>query len=1111
METGQSEAKRTRLSSPGPSSPWHSHQGPILPPPQQLLPTHTHPQHHPGHHSSLSPYSSHGPYSRGPDPHPVQHHLDDRRHHDQEPYPPPPPLMQDHHRQPPSPVHAPPFPPYRRDSIVKREAADDTLAQMRRPNSTGNAPDGLPPPPPHGPPPYPSQHPEDHRRPPSFDSGPSMPHSPQVYRPPPQQPSFHPPPTPVAQHGQYEAPSHAFGPGQSVQDMYSSIPIPSAKRKAQRASQACDSCRQLKAKCDEQRPCNNCVLKNIGHKCNYRDLPAKHSLRSQITSEFGKMDQRMTNLEQAIKVPRRSSDLKVESIEGEGDRHESELSAHDEHRSSPQEPSDPEVENAHNVLLEMDEAEIENQPGPPVIPGQPTMPADHTTLAALLLKWPSIGGMVGDLIQEKIHYIDEFPIRQEQQRGLLRVFGRGEGFDQEIRPASSRLEHEPQDQIMTEVTDDFSEGVASPMPSGDVWGQVGGLTPYNVDYKGGVLNMDGNPDFDREKVTMYVKSFKDNILNMHPILVPKQLDAMVTMFLKTLPPPPQPAKPMGQSSGAKFVNENSRSNIAPSVPETGTKRKRSPAAEEQNPSIAFQKPGLPYRSIHSALVLAVLALGKICLHKGAMPDVVHEQDQQMYGSPSVRNGILASPSQGSPPGHIPQSQSSGLPSPKEYDRSMSSRRPSLQGAATTVKGAHTMKRNVDVIPGLEYYALAADIFGSHIGGNSLKHVYTALFLGLYHGQLGRVGESWSYTALGCRTLQVILRPSLSRLQKLKEDGQLPDTLRDNLLAFSFWTCLQLESDILAELQMPQSGILNYESTMPYPNLSSHSNEGYSELVTSSYQAQLYLRKQLNNIHNSLYSRRSPHTDKTMEEELFEIQDGLKNAKSSWVPEKFEFWDNTPPAPDILAARLRAKYWGSQVILYRPYIDVILRNERLPDRMFRHGPPPPEQWSKQGIDVGGVCLPRNIDPRAVSYARLGIFALVESTRAFHGLDRRQRILVTNVFTTAHAQWGNLLVLAACHTHPILQHFIQRDLLQDLFIRTIEFFRLIAHRTSPLLVDMNILIGLARKLNFYLDDFDPRASSSFSSVTSAGPSLPTQNPAENYNPGTPVMPPPFHGIP
>lgn len=37
--------------------------------------------------------------------------------------------------------------------------------------------------------------------------------------------------------------------------------------------QACDSCRQLKAKCDETKPCKNCKEKGV--KCNYREPTVK--------------------------------------------------------------------------------------------------------------------------------------------------------------------------------------------------------------------------------------------------------------------------------------------------------------------------------------------------------------------------------------------------------------------------------------------------------------------------------------------------------------------------------------------------------------------------------------------------------------------------------------------------------------------------------------------------------------------------------------------------------------------------------------------------------------------------------------------------------------------
>lgn len=68
-----------------------------------------------------------------------------------------------------------------------------------------------------------------------------------------------------------------------------------------------------------------------------------------------------------------------------------------------------------------------------------------------------------------------------------------------------------------------------------------------------------------------------------------------------------------------------------------------------------------------------------------------------------------------------------------------------------------MQRNYDVIPGLEYFALATDILGSHLGGISLKHVYAWVLAGLYHGQLARAVESWAYIKQGCTVLQEVMR------------------------------------------------------------------------------------------------------------------------------------------------------------------------------------------------------------------------------------------------------------------------------------------------------------------------------------------------------------------
>lgn len=207
------------------------------------------------------------------------------------------------------------------------------------------------------------------------------------------------------------------------------------------------------------------------------------------------------------------------------------------------------------------------------------------------------------------------------------------------------------------------------------------------------------------------------------------------------------------------------------------------------------------------------------------------------------------------------------------------------------------------------------------------------------------------------------------------------------------------SDILAELPMPHSGILSYEDLMPYPDLTSQANTGFPHTVLSSYQAQLWVRRQLNKVHQQLYSLEKPTAAEPMEAKMRDLQQMLD--KVMWVPPDYSFQDDDPPAKDILTARLRAKYWGSQVILYRKFIDMVLHDHAMPEHTFKGQPPHPSDWAAHKIELNNIRIPHGTDPRVLNFARLGVSALIESTRAFHGLEQNSRILVTNVFTTAHA--------------------------------------------------------------------------------------------------------------
>ncbi|KAJ8124383.1 hypothetical protein O1611_g9257 [Lasiodiplodia mahajangana] len=877
------------------------------------------------------------------------------------------------------------------------------------------------------------------------------------------------------------------------------MPPPNGKRRGRRkyafpSNLACDNCRQLKAKCDETKPCKNCREKNV--ECKYRDPPAKQpdkvsadilemltlvkdeitSLNAKIDKKFDKVETRVAYLENMVVHNNpEAAKMKLESIE-EDDQPNLQQSSISDAGDMPGEEatevSTPEPTSHRENSLSLLEAQemlrqgecddIEAQPGPIVPPGKPTMPPNHTTLASLLLKWPSIHNMLHHILSaEGVDHVDEYPIRQEQKRGALRLFGRGEGPDSDGRTSDKGT---PQELSMTDRED--ASDVAGPTPGPELWGQVGGLTPGpGVDYRGGVLTSDGNPDWDHNKIWKYVRSFKDNILNMHPIIIPKELDAMVKVFLEQIPKSSN--APINRSSNysAGFIHP------PPTVPETGTKRKRSPGNDDLSPVMTFRKPGRPYRNIQSALVLVVLALGKICLHQGKMPDVVHEPDDFMINSPL---------------GGYPLPSPPGLPSPKENERvPMMSRRSSLQGSLPFSRASSTHKRNIDVIPGLEYFALASDIMGGAYGGFGLKHVYVHILAGLYHGQLGRVLESWEHISTASRKLQVVLRPSLGRLSKLNECTK--ESRRDNQLAFAFWTCLQLESDILAELPLPQSGILAYESQMPWPSSIFAIDQGVDQNVAQGYLAQLYLRKQLNRVHSLLYDPEgdTPSNRDYVNDEINAIQSVLKSARNQWVPLAYRWEDDDPLPKEILGARLRAKYWGSQVILYRPFLRNILDGEIHASSICSN--------EAGMMDSTGIKPKiKEHDPRMIENAGLAIRALIESTRAFHGLNNNQRIIITNIFGTAHAQWGNLLTLAACYKNETLRCFINAETLSGLFARTIAFFGTFAQPSSALRTDMNILKGLAKDLGFS-DEMDLGPNSSFSSATSSA--APVQYPT-NY---------------
>ena len=124
--------------------------------------------------------------------------------------------------------------------------------------------------------------------------------------------------------------------------------------------------------------------------------------------------------------------------------------------------------------------------------------------------------------------------------------------------------------------------------------------------------------------------------------------------------------------------------------------------------------------------------------------------------------------------------------------------------------------------------------------------------------------------------------------------------------------------------------------------------------SKSYHAQLYLRRKLNEIHTALYDPSQaqvapPLWSRQSVDFSSYLQDALDIMK--FMPPEFACDPDEPFAKDILSARLRAKYWGAQVITFR----------QLPGRAHRSGVRSRRRQRGRNKPLAQICDKRDPGP------------------------------------------------------------------------------------------------------------------------------------------------------
>ena len=172
-----------------------------------------------------------------------------------------------------------------------------------------------------------------------------------------------------------------------------------------------------------------------------------------------------------------------------------------------------------------------------------------------------------------------------------------------------------------------------------------------------------------------------------------------------------------------------------------------------------------------------------------------------------------------------------------------------------------------------------------------------------------------------------------------------------------------------------------------------------------------------------------------------------------------------PATNINAARLRAKYYGACYIIHRPFLKYALDHELFSDKPFFRDNGP-RYWLRERRDI--------------EFLQDMYHGRNKTTTVFDRVMEKGRLIVTNIFGTAHAyvialpypslwslfhehslwllsrQFGNMLVLFAIYKSisNVLSSLISQEELEKLYDRTIAFLWTLARLSESLHRDLQI---------------------------------------------------------
>ncbi|KAF2752583.1 hypothetical protein EJ05DRAFT_542525, partial [Pseudovirgaria hyperparasitica] len=336
-----------------------------------------------------------------------------------------------------------------------------------------------------------------------------------------------------------------------------------SKKRSFRAQQACKNCRLRKQKCVENRPCLFCKEQNI--ECEYAEVPPRKPDKL-----FQLVMQKLNAIQENGEQIEASLNRRLERLENSpcaNGTHSPPAPTH--HPQQHQHQDQQQHQQQHQYRRELNDFN------------------EHRTAAHYLLKtWPAMAKYFNSIVP----LLENYPLKIEEERGSLRIYGRGEGLTHNDRAqqVGSRAGSQADSETMS---------LSSTSDSGQA--------PYR--YIDKVNRLDLTPT----AVNRLLASYLDHMHVLHPFLDKARLKKQVDAFVDRMNPPASTKSPL---SMPQHLSEHHRP----------TKRQRTDIDEGEptavpiyaRPAQSHVRPPKAERTITNAIILLVLALGAV-LHEDA--------------------------------------------------------------------------------------------------------------------------------------------------------------------------------------------------------------------------------------------------------------------------------------------------------------------------------------------------------------------------------------------------------------------------------------------------------------------------------------------------------------